>query len=148
MEGINHEFDRASLIQSAISVLKNSYAPYSRFNVAAAVLGSSGKIYTGVNVENASFPACICAECNAVSSAVGSGESSIEAIAVIGGKESSGSVSSITDYCPPCGVCRQVMREFSDPGKFKIILAKSEDDYKEVCLSDYLPDSFGPDELL
>ncbi|MCR5592190.1 MAG: cytidine deaminase [Saccharofermentans sp.] len=147
MEGINHEFDRASLIQSAISVLKNSYAPYSRFNVAASVLCSSGRIYTGVNVENASYPAGRCAECNAIANAVGNGESKIEAIAVIGGKGAASDPDSVTSYCSPCGVCRQVMREFSDPNKLLIIMAKSPSNYKEVTLTDLLPSGFGPDKL-
>ena len=136
-------FDRKELISAALDSLKNSYAPYSGFNVAAAVLAESGKIYTGVNVENASYPCGICAERNAVFHAAACGERRIAAVAIVGGKGGE-----ITDYCPPCGVCRQVMREFCEPEKLTVILAKSEDDYKEMTLEQLLPESFGPDVLL
>ena len=131
------------LISSALGVLDNSYAPYSEFHVAAAVLADSGKIYTGVNVENASYPAGICAECNAVGNAVSSGEKHIKAIA-IAGKDSKGESSG---YISPCGICRQVLREFSDPGNMKVIMAKSLTDYREMTLEELLPVSFGPEYL-
>ena len=134
--------DRTKLIQAALDCLKNSYAPYSQFNVAAAVLCASGKVYTGVNVENASYPAGICAERNAIFHAAACGEREITAIAIVGGK---GGI--VSDYCTPCGVCRQVMREFADPGKLTIIVAKSADDYKEFTLAQLLPESFGPEFL-
>ena len=141
-------FDRSVLIQKAIDVLGNSYAPYSGFNVASCVLGSSGEMYTGVNVENASFPAGRCVESNAVAAAVGAGEKSITAIAVIGGKEAASDSSLVTDYCTPCGVCRQVIREFCDPEKLVVVMAKSVTEYKEVFLSELLPSRFGPDSLM
>lgn len=136
------EFDRNQLINIAIDNQKNSYAPYSNYNVSAAVLMSSGKIYTGVNVENASYPAGICAERNAISHAIACGENTIEAIAIVGGPNYS-----INDYCPPCGICRQVMREFCEPSKMHVILAKSPTDYKEMTLEELLPESFGPEML-
>ena len=136
------EINRKELIQRALDVQKNSYAPYSNFNVAAAVLCSSGKIYTGVNVENASYPAGNCAEHTAISHAVAEGERQICAIAIVGGANGVN-----TDYCPPCGICRQVMREFADPKKFLIIMAKSPTDYIEKTLEELLPMSFGPDNL-
>ena len=125
--------DRGKLIQCALDVQSKSYAPYSKFNVAAAVLCSSGKIYTGVNVENASYPAGICAERNAIFHAAAEGERQILAVN--------------TDYCPPCGVCRQVMREFANPNKLLVIMAKSPTDYVEKTLEELLPMSFGPDNL-
>ena len=135
------------LIENAIEALDNSYAPYSGFNVAAAVLAESGKIYTGVNVENASYPAGICAECNAVAKAVSCGERKIRSIAVVSrntrAKEGSGG-----DYTSPCGICRQVLREFSDPKELKVIMAKSVDDYKEMTLEELLPLGFGPESLV
>ena len=134
--------DREKLIQAAFDSLKNSYAPYSCFNVAAAVLTDSGKIYTGVNVENASYPCGICAERNAIFHAAACGERKIIACAVVGGKNGE-----VTDYCPPCGVCRQVMREFCEPEKMTVVLAKSTDDYKEMTLAQLLPESFGPEKL-
>ena len=140
---MNSKFNRFELIKSAIDSLDRSYAPYSHFNVAAAVLASSGKIYTGVNVENASYPAGICAERNAIFHAVACGEKEITAIAIIGGLNGQ-----ITDYCPPCGVCRQVMREFCDPEHMTVIIAKSADEYKEMTLAELLPESFGPDSIV
>ena len=130
------------LIESALSCLDRSYAPYSGFNVAACVLSGSGRIYTGVNVENASYPAGICAECSAISAAISSGETSIIKIAVVGGKNKIAS-----DYCAPCGICRQVMREFCDPSEFKVLMARSASDYKEMTLESLLPLSFGPESL-
>ena len=140
---MNSKFNRFELIKSAIDSLNFSYAPYSHFNVAAAVLASSGKIYTGVNVENASYPAGICAERNAIFHAVACGEKEITAIAIVGGLNGK-----ITDYCPPCGVCRQVMREFCDPEHMTVIIAKSADEYKEMTLAELLPESFGPDSIV
>ena len=136
------DFDRAALIQAAIDNQKRSYAPYSHFNVSAAALMGSGKTYLGVNVENASYPAGICAERNAIFHAVEEGERKIVAIAIVGGPEYT-----IRDYCAPCGICRQVMREFCDPKEMKVILAKSVTDYKELTLEELLPLSFGPDDL-
>ena len=136
------EVNRAELIQRALDVQKNSYAPYSNFNVAAAVLCTSGKIYTGVNVENADYPEGIGAICNAVSHAIAEGERQILAVATVGGKNGV-----ITDYCPPSGKCRQVMREFSNPRNLLIIIAKSPNDYIEKTLEELLPMSFGPDNL-
>ena len=131
-----------TLKPAAIFALKNSYAPYSHFHVAAAVLGASGRVYTGVNVENASYPAGICAERNAISTAIACGERRITAIAIVGGPDYQ-----IRDYCAPCGICRQTMREFCDPKEMKVIVAKSADDYKEMTLEQLLPESFGPEAL-
>lgn len=138
----DENFDREQLIQIAIDNQKNSYAPYSNYNVSAAVLMDSGKIYTGVNVENASYPAGICAERNAIFHAVQCGERNITAIAIAGGPEYE-----VHDYCAPCGICRQVMREFCNPEKMHVIFAKSTKDYKDMTLEELLPESFGPDAL-
>lgn len=135
-------FDRKQLIRIALENLHHSYAPYSNFNVAAAVLMSSGKIYYGVNVENASYGNAICAERTAITHAIKSGEKEIVAIAIVGGKNQT-----VTDYCAPCGICRQIMREFSDPKKMRVIIAKTEDDYKDYSLEELLPVSFGPANL-
>ncbi len=130
------------LIKIAKDHLKNSYAPYSGFNVSAAVLMDSGRVYTGVNVENASYPAGICAERNAIFNAIGCGEKRIKAIAIVGGHNFK-----IETFCPPCGICRQVMREFCDPKAMRVIIAKSEEDYREMTLEELLPESFGPENL-
>ena len=130
------------LIRTAIENLHFSYAPYSGHTVSAAVLMDSGRVYTGVNVENAAYPAGICAENNAISHAVACGERRILAIAIVGGANYS-----IHDYCAPCGICRQVMREFSDPSEMKVFIARSQTDYKEMTLEELLPESFGPEAL-
>ena len=136
------DFDRAALIQRAIDNHVNSYAPYSDYNVSAAVLMDSGEVYLGVNVENASYPAGVCAEHNAIAHAVACGERRIVAIAIVGGPHYQ-----VKDYCAPCGICRQVMREFCNPADMRVIIAKSTEDYKELSLEELLPESFGPEAL-
>ena len=134
---------KRTLIEKAIDALPNSHAPYSNYNVAAAALMSSGKIYTGVNVENVAFSPSICAERNAIFPAITEGENELIAIAVIGGP--GGDITK--DYCMPCGVCRQTMREFANKDKMLIISAKSPSDYVEHTLEELLPESFGPEFL-
>lgn len=137
------------LIREAMAILPNSFAPYSHYNVAAAVLTSSGKIYSGVNVESSLLSCTICAERNAIFHAIAQGERHIVAIAIVGGLNAS-SQEELTslDYCTPCGVCRQVMRDFcGDPNNMKIICAKSPTDYIERTLEQMLPESFGPEDL-
>ena len=134
--------DKTKLIQEAIKVLPTSYAPYSHFHVAAALLCRDQTIYTGINIENASYTPTVCAERSAFFRAVNEGKREFEAIAICGGKDGI-----ITDYCSPCGVCRQVMREFCDPETFKVILAKSPEEYKEFTLEELLPLGFGPENL-
>ena len=131
------------LIAAAMDSLKNSYAPYSNYNVAAAVLMDSGNIYTGVNVENASYPNGICAERNAIFTAVAAGERKALAIAIVGGKNGE-----VTDYCTPCGMCRQTLREFCEPADMIVVSARSQDDYRWMTLEELLPESFGPEDLL
>ena len=135
--------NKKSLIKIAIDNLENSYAPYSHYNVSAAVVMGSFRTYTGVNVENASYPAGICAERNAIFSAINCGEKELLSIAIVGGREYS-----IKDYCVPCGICRQVIREFCRPRNVDIIIAKSVDDFKVFTLDQLLPLSFGPSNLL
>lgn len=131
------------LIDMALEARKLAYAPYSKFKVGAALLGKNGVVYKGCNVENASYPATNCAERTAFYSAVSEGIKEFEAIAIVGG-----SVNGVElDYCAPCGICRQVMREFCEPKKFEIILAKTRTDYKVYTLEELLPMSFGPENL-
>ena len=134
---------KRALIERAIEVLPNSYAPYSNYKVGAAVLMRSGNIYTGVNVENADFPATNCAERNAIQHAITEGEKEIVAVAVVGGPNAVIS----DEYCVPCGICRQVMREFADKDNLIILCAKSPDDYLEKTLEEMLPYSYGPEYL-
>ena len=129
------------LCKAAIDTRKNCYAPYSHFCVGAALLTASGKIYTGVNVENAAYGPSNCAERTAVFKAVSEGERDFTAIAIAGGQEDGK-----LDYCPPCGVCRQVLAEFCGAG-FEIILPSASGDPKRFTLAELLPESFGPDNL-
>ena len=137
------DFDRGELIRRALAQQKEAYAPYSGYHVSAAVLTGSGRVYTGVNVENASYPAGICAERNAVFHAAACGERHITAIAVVAGKNGVN-----RNFPSPCGICRQVMREFCDPKEMRVLLAKSPDEYREMTLEELLPESFGPEDLL
>jgi cytidine deaminase len=136
---VSHSVIR-NMIREAFESLKYAYTPYSNFRVGAALLTASQKIYTGCNIENAAYGPTNCAERTAFFKAISEGESDFKAIAVVGGKNGA-----VSDYCPPCGVCRQVIREFVDPYKFLVILAKSEDDYRMFFLEELLPLSFGPE---
>ena len=131
----------SALCQKAIDIRSESYAPYSDFLVGSAILTSDGEIFTGCNIENSAFGPSICAERTAIVKAVSEGRKDFAAIAIAGGKRDGE-----LQYCAPCGVCRQVMREFCKPS-FKIYLAKSADDYQEFTLGELLPESFGPENL-
>lgn len=131
------------LVKEAIKARKLAYVPYSHFSVGAALLTKDGKIYTGCNIESASYSPTNCAERTAFFKAVSEGERSFEAIAIVGGKEGK----AISEKAPPCGVCRQVMMEFCNPKSFKIILPKKEDSWKVYTLKEILPLGFGPDNL-
>ncbi|MCR5686711.1 MAG: cytidine deaminase [Lachnospiraceae bacterium] len=137
--------DRNGLIKAAFEARKNAYAPYSNFKVGAALLCDDGSVVKGANIENASYGATICAERSAVCSAVSSGKRSFSAIAVVGGDASETDL--LGGYAMPCGICRQVLREFSDPDAFTVIVARSLTDSREYTLSAILPESFGPDNL-
>ncbi|MBR2381002.1 MAG: cytidine deaminase [Clostridia bacterium] len=126
-----------SLALAAIEAMKKSYSPYSSFTVGAALLTKDGKVYTGANIENASYTPTICAERNAIFTAVHAGEREFEAIAIVGGHKGE-----ITGVTVPCGVCRQVMSEFCSPD-FKVILVTSpEGDFEETTLGELLPYTF------
>lgn len=124
------------LIKKAIKMLNFSYAPYSNFHVGAALLTSEGEIYTGCNIENAAYGPSNCAERTAIFKAVSEGKKEFEAIAIVGGKNGK-----IENFCPPCGVCRQVLAEFCKKD-FEIVLAKSTNEYKIMTLEQLLPESF------
>lgn len=138
--------DEALLVKEAFKARQKAYAPYSEFKVGAALLTKSGKIYHGCNIENASYTPTNCAERTAFFNAVSEGEREFEAIAIVGFKE--GTVPELEEYASPCGVCRQVMREFADPKTFKIVLASREDHYISFTLEQMLPLGFGPENLL
>lgn len=131
------------LIELAKEARINAYAPYSGFMVGAALLTRDGKVYTGCNVENASYGVTSCAERTAFFKAISEGERSFSAIAIVGGKKDSPD----DGVCAPCGVCRQVMREFTDAGEFKIIMCDGEGGIITKTLEELLPLSFGPESL-
>lgn len=130
--------NKGELIKLALSAREKSYSPYSGFAVGAALLCKNGKVFTGCNVENSGYSATNCAERTAIFKAVSEGETEFEKIAVVGGNKED---KTPVDYCPPCGICRQVMREFCD-SDFEIIIAKNENEYKSVTLEELLPLSF------
>ena len=131
------------LAVKSLAGIKNSYAPYSHFHVSAVLLCGNGAVYTGNNIENAAYTPSVCAERCAFFKAVSEGERSFTAIAVVGGPEGA----SEFDWCAPCGVCRQVMKEFCHEDAFQIILARSVKEYKVYTLAELLPMGFGPDNL-
>lgn len=129
--------ENKDLIKEALEAKKKAYTPYSGFNVGAAVLMENNKVYSGCNIEIVSYSPTICAERTAIFKGVSEGNRKIKKIAVVGDNE----------WTFPCGVCRQVIREFGDPKEIEIIIANDEDDYKVMTLEELLPNSFGPEEL-
>jgi cytidine deaminase len=126
---------RLTLLRQAAEARILAYAPYSHYPVGAALLSSSGKVYTGVNIENAAYPTGICAERVAVFKAVSEGEKSFTAVAVV-----------TANGGTPCGSCRQVLSEFSQD--MLVILGDDKGNYlREISLSLLLPEAFGPDHL-
>ena len=132
------------LIRAAMKARRGAYAPYSGYLVGAALLCRSGKVYTGCNIESASYSPTVCAERCAFFKAVSEGERQFEAIAIVGARadEEKGET-----YFYPCGVCRQVMMEFCHPQDFWIITARDEEDYLACTLEEMLPHGFGPQNV-
>ena len=134
------------LVRAAFEARDKAYVPYSNHGVGAALLTTDGQIILGCNIENAAYTPTNCAERTAFFKAVSEGITDFEAIAIVGGPMSR----KATNICPPCGVCRQVMREFCGQD-FKIYLGCRDEneniDYKEYTLADLLPQGFGPDNL-
>jgi cytidine deaminase len=122
------------LIKQAIEARVNAYAPYSQYKVGAALLTTTGEVYSGCNVENASYSPSNCAERTAIFKAVSEGDRDFEAIAVV-----------TIDGGAPCGLCRQVMREFAP--NLTVIIGDVEGNYRVFSLPDLLPHSFGPENL-
>ncbi len=128
------------LLERAIAARKMSYSPYSNFRVGAALVGKSGKIYTGCNIENAGYTPTNCAERTALFKAVSEGERAFTAIAIVGGKGEE-----IAEFCAPCGVCRQALAEFCDKD-FRVILG-TPTNIQVYTLAELLPFSFGKGDL-
>ncbi len=126
------------LLNQAIIARKLSYSPYSNFMVGAALLTKSGRVYLGCNIENISFSATNCAERTAFFKAISDGEKEFDAIAIVGAKKDASPFTT----CMPCGVCLQVMSEFCDFSKFRVIVANGENHTKSYLLSELLPQNF------
>lgn len=136
------KIDEQTLIRAALRARENAYAPYSGFRVGAALLAQDGTVYTGCNVECASFSVTNCAERTALFKAVSEGERHFTALAVVGGKDDTPQAE-IT----PCGVCRQALYEFCG-GDLIVLMAQDEAHFTRCTLAELLPASFGPKELV
>ena len=128
--------DYKLLVKEAYEAQKRAYIPYSHWAVGAALLTKEGKIYRGCNIESSTFSPTVCAERTAFFKAVSEGERNFVAIAIVGNDEKTPIGKG--GFCPPCGVCRQVMTEFCT-GDFEIILAKGYDDYEVHTLAELMP---------
>lgn len=140
---MHKEAEERYLIEKAFEARERAYVPYSHFRVGAALESETGEVFLGCNIENASYGATNCAERTAFFKAVSEGCKKFRRIAIVGGligKEE-------TEYCAPCGICRQVMAEFTDIHDFQVILAKSIDDYHVYSLEELLPHAFLPSAL-
>lgn len=134
MQADQKAFDPQALIRRAIEAREHAYAPYSGYGVGAALLGASGQVYTGCNVENAVYPLSMCAERTAVFKAISEGERAFVAIAVA--TENGGA---------PCGSCRQVLREFDEA--LPVLIADTTGHYRQTTVGELLPDSFSEADL-
>lgn len=134
----------SELINLALEARKMSYSPYSGFSVGAALLCSDNTVFTGCNIENSTFSPTVCAERTAFFKAISQGRRDFVSIAVVGGKIEN---EIPENYCSPCGVCRQVMKEFCS-NDFEIIIAKNKNDFKVMTLGSLLPLSFDKCEVL
>ena len=132
--------DNKKMLVAAVSAMNKSNSPYSKFKVGAALLCKNGKIYTGCNIENASYSETICAERVALFEAVKNGEREFESICIVGSKNGK-----ILNFCYPCGACRQVLSEFCY-GSLKVLLFNG-NEFKTIALDDLLPNSFGGEYL-
>ena len=129
------------LAQAAVDAKAASYSPYSNFQVGAALLTKDGKIYTGCNIESASYTPTNCAERTALFTAVAQGEREFAAIAIAGSP-----VGKAPNYCYPCGVCRQMLKEFAKDD-MAVIIAKTATDYRVHTFGELFPHGFGPEDL-
>lgn len=129
------------LLTTAIKSAEFAYSPYSGCKVGAALITDTGEVFTGTNIENASFSATVCAERVAFFKAISEGKTNFRAIAVVGIKNGD-----LKEHFPPCGVCRQVMREFCSD-EFKIILG-TPDKFTVFTLAELLPQSFSQEEVI
>ena len=141
---MEQNIDRKALIRAAFAAREYAYTPYSNFKVGAALLAKNGSVYTGCNIECATFTPTNCAERTALFKAVSEGVHEFAAVAVVGAKDGAPDDALVTS---PCGVCRQVMMEFCSPESFQIILATDTEHYEIYTLKELLPMGFGPGNL-
>ena len=132
--------DYKEIVEKAWEAREKAYCPYSNFKVGAAVLFEDGNIYTGCNIENAAYTPTNCGERTAIFKAVSEGRKDFAAIAIVGNK--AGVKQGEGEFCAPCAVCRQVMAEFCNLDTFKVIIAKSTEEYLEYTLGELLPLAF------
>lgn len=126
-----------TLFRMACAARENAYAPYSKYKVGACILTESGDTFTGCNFENASYGATICAERCAASCAISAGQRKFKAIAI-----------AANSAAWPCGICRQVLREFACDADMPVIVGPADGEFTVKTLSELLPESFGPEYLL
>lgn len=134
--------DVKKLIIQALGARTKAYSPYSNYMVGAALLSKQGRVYPGCNIENGSYGATVCAERVAFFRAVQEGERDFLAIAIVGGLRNG----KIDSYAFPCGICRQVMSEFCGED-FKVIVAKSLEEYQVYSLGELMPHAFGGEQI-
>jgi cytidine deaminase len=142
MQEFYARLEQKELVDAARTARVKSYSPYSHFQVGAALLTKDGKIFTGCNIESASFSPTNCAERTAVFKAVSEGIREFAAIAIVGAFENQP-----LTFVAPCGVCRQVLREFCDPDTFQILLAQEDYLTRSYSLEELLPEGFGPENF-
>ena len=140
------EYD--DMTKKALEMRNFSHTPYSHFNVGAALMTEDGSVYTGCNIELASYAGTVCAERTALVKAISEGHKHFRYIVIVGGREDKPG----TDICPPCGICRQFMREFCEKDEFLVILPEVSGDgkvtdYEIMTLEELMPVSFGPEHL-
>lgn len=132
------------LISLACQARENAYIPYSHYAVGAAIIGEFGAVYTGCNIENASYPAGCCAERVAIFKAISAGERRITALALAAAPEAE--KPPFQSYPAPCGICLQVVSEFAAP-TLRVLLAKSTEDYRALSMQELLPNQFSAADL-
>lgn len=138
------DIDMKALAKAALTARETAYCPYSRYAVGAAILAEDGRVYTGGNIENASYGATVCAERTALFKAVSEGVRHIVAVAVAGAP--AGITAPPLPEGSPCGICRQTLFEFGGE-ELAVILVRAEDDYTPLTLGELLPRAFGPESL-
>lgn len=130
----------AEMFRAALEARRHAYVPYSRYPVSACIKGESGRLFVGVNVDNASFPETACAEANAIGAMIAGGDRRIAVVAIVAGEPQDGIL------CTPCGGCRQKLAEFST-AQTRVYVCGPEGLRKSFAFGELLPHAFGPENL-